>query len=173
MQPLVAWAAGRWRPHRSRRATACRPRLARASVPNLQGADRRALFDAQRRPAPRVHTARLRPARGELVWRPAVWEELERRGATVVVVSFWGRAGRGGQTERIDLLRVESERLVEVERWTSRDELCYALEAPVWERFGTFAGLPLTQGEVVWTAADRSVLIRGRRGGRMFEEFVR
>jgi hypothetical protein len=124
------------------------------------------------RPAPRVHTARLRPARRELVWRPAVWEELERRGATVAVVPFWGRAGRGGQTERIDLLRVECERLVEVERWTSRDELCYALEAPVWERFGTFAGLPLTQGEVMWTAADRSVLIRGR-GGRMLEEFVR
>jgi hypothetical protein len=125
------------------------------------------------RPSPRVHTARLRPPRRELVWRPAVWEELERRDATVAVVPFWGRAGRGGQTERIDLLRVECERLVEVERWTSRDELCYALEAPVWERFGTFVGLPLTQGEVIWTVADRLVLIRGRRGGRTFEEFVR
>src|ERR1039458_6602966 len=29
--------------------------------------------------ASRVHTARLRPARRELVWRPAVWEELTRR----------------------------------------------------------------------------------------------
>jgi len=122
------------------------------------------------RPAPRVHTARLRPGRRELVWRPAVWEELERRGATVAVVPFWGRVGRGGQTERIDLLHVDCERLVEIERWTSRDELCYALEAPVWERFGTFAGLPLTQGEVIWTDADRLVLIRGRRGEREFEE---
>lgn len=47
------------------------------------------------REASRVHTARLRPARRELVWRPAVWEELERRGATVAVVPFWGRAGSG------------------------------------------------------------------------------
>ena len=102
-----------------------------------------------------------------------MWEELERRGATVAVVPFWGRAGHGGRTERIDLLRVECGRLVEVERWTSRDELRYALEAPVWERFGTFAGLSLTRGEVIWTAADRLVLIRGRRGEREFEEFVR
>ena len=101
------------------------------------------------------------------------WSRARRvGGARVAVVPFWGRAGRGGQTERIDLLRVECERLVEVERWTSRAELCYALEAPAWERFGTFAGLPLTQGEVIWTAADRPVLIRGRRGGRTFEEFV-
>lgn len=125
------------------------------------------------RPASRIHTARLRPARHEIVGRPAVWEELERREATVAIVPFWGRAGRGGRTERIDLLRLESDRLVDVERWTFRDVLCYALEAPVWERFGTFAGLPLTQGEVIWTASDRSVLIRGRRGERTFEEFVR
>jgi hypothetical protein len=117
-----------------------------------------------------MHAARLRPGRRELVGRRAVWEELQRRGATVAIVPFWGRAGRGGQTERIDLLRVEEERLVDVERWTFRDELGYALEAPVWERFGTFTGLPLTRGEVIWTADDRLVVILGRRGDRMFEE---
>jgi hypothetical protein len=51
--------------------------------------------------------------------------------------------------------------------------LCYALEAPVWDRFGTFAGHPLVSGEVAWSAEDHTVLIEGRRGGRCFEELVR
>jgi hypothetical protein len=83
------------------------------------------------RTASRIHTARLRPARQEIVGRPAVWEELQRRGATVAIVPFWRRAGRGGRTERIDLLRAEGEHLVDVERWTFRDAFCCALEAPV------------------------------------------
>jgi hypothetical protein len=124
------------------------------------------------REASRVHTARLRPARRELVWRSAVWEELERRRATIAAVPFWGRAGSGGRTDTIKLLRLEDEELVDVERWTSRDELCYALEAPVWERFGTFVGHPLIRGEVIWCAEDRTVVISGRRGDRRFEEIV-
>ena len=124
------------------------------------------------REASRVHTARLRPGRFELVWRPAVWEELAQRGATVAVVPFWGRAGRGGHTDVIKLLRLEDAELVEVERWTGRDELCDALEAPVWDRFGVFAGHPLVSGEVIWSAEDRTVLIEGRRGDRRFEELV-
>jgi hypothetical protein len=120
-----------------------------------------------------VHTARLRPARWELVWRPAIWEELERRSASVAVVPFYGRAGLGGRTETITLLRLDGEELVEVERWTGgRDELCHALEAPVWERFGTFVGHPRVRGEVIWTADDRCVAIRGTRGERAFEELV-
>ena len=87
-------------------------------------------------------------------------------------MSFWGRAGRGGRTEKITLLRLEGEQLVEVERWSGRDELCYALEAPVWERFGTFAGHPLVRGEVLWTADDRCVLIQAQRGDRPFEELI-
>jgi hypothetical protein len=124
------------------------------------------------REASRVHTARLRPARRELVWRPAVWEELERRGATVALVPFWGRAGSGGRTDTIKLLRLEDGELLDVERWTYRDELCHALEAPVWERFGTFVDHPLIRGEVVWSAEDRSVVISGRRGDRRLEEIV-
>src|ERR1039458_4621522 len=120
--------------------------------------------------ASRVHTARLRPARRELVWRPAVWEELERRGATVAVVPFWGRAGSGGRADTIKLLRLEGGELLDVERWTYRDEFCHALEAPVWERFGTFVGHPLIRGEVIWSAEDRTVVISGRRGDRRFEE---
>ena len=124
------------------------------------------------REASRIHTARLRPGRFELVGRPRVWEELERRGATAAVVPFWGRAGRGGHTDVIKLLRLEDAQLVEVEWWTGRDELCYALEAPVWDRFGLFTGHPLVTGEVTWSAKDRTVLIEGRRGDRRFEELV-
>jgi hypothetical protein len=105
--------------------------------------------------------------------RPAaVWEELERRGATVAIVPFSGRAGRGGRTDTMTLLRSDGAKLLEVERWSSRDELCYALEAPVWDRFGTFVGQPHVRGEVVWFAEDRSVLIRGKRGEASFEELV-
>lgn len=95
-----------------------------------------------------------------------MWEELERRRATVAVVPFWGRAGSGGRTGTSKLLRLDGEELVDAERWTSRDELGYALEAPVWERFGTFVGHPLIRGEVVWSADDRTVVISGRRGDR-------
>ena len=124
------------------------------------------------REASRFHVARLRAARWELAWRPAVWDELERRGATIATVPFWGRAGRGGHTDTITLLRLAGEQLAEVERRTGRDELCHALEAPVWERFGTFVGHPLVRGEVIWTAADRCVAICGTRGERSFEEIV-
>jgi hypothetical protein len=120
-----------------------------------------------------VHSARLRPARWELVWRPAIWEDLERRGAAVAVVPFAGRAGRGGETGLIRLSRVENDKLVDVELWTSRDELGHALEAPVCERFGSFAGQPAITGEVTWTADDRRVVITGTRAGKPFEEIAR
>jgi hypothetical protein len=100
----------------------------------------------------------------------AVWAELERRGATVAIVPFSGRSGTGGRTDTIMLLRSEGEELLEVERWTSRDELCYALEAPMWDRFGTFAGHPLVRGEVIWLAEERRVVMRGTRGDSSFEE---
>ena len=62
--------------------------------------------------------------------------------------------------------------MVDVEQWSSRDELAYALEAPVWDRFGSFAGQPSVRGEVIWTGADRTVVIVGTRGDRPFEENV-
>jgi hypothetical protein len=124
------------------------------------------------REASLIHTARLRPGRVELLWGQAVWDELAQRHATVAVVPFSSRAGRGGATATITLSRVENDQLVDVERWTSRDELAYALEAPVWDRFGVFAGQPLIRGDVIWTAADRSVVIVGTRGDERFEETV-
>ena len=83
-----------------------------------------------------------------------------------------GRAGRGGRTATITLSRVDGEGLVDVERWGSRDELGYALEAPVWHRFGSFAGQPHIRGEVIWAAEDRSAVMVGRHGDRPFEEIV-
>jgi len=124
------------------------------------------------RDASQVHTARLRPGRDELLLQPAVWDELARRHAEIAVVPFWGRAGWGGRSETITLSRIENDELVDVERCSSRDELAYALEAPVWDRFGLFAGQPLIRGEVIWTARDRSVVIIGTRGDVRFEETV-
>jgi hypothetical protein len=101
-----------------------------------------------------------------------VWDELERRDATIAVVPFWGRAGQGGSTATITLSRVEDEEMIDAERWSSRDELSYALEAPVWDRFGLFVGQPLIRGEVIWTVEDRSVVIVGKRADEQFEETV-
>jgi hypothetical protein len=77
------------------------------------------------RGASRVHAARLRRSRAELLWGAEVWEELERRGATIAVVPFSGQAGRGGSTATITLARVEGGQLVDVEVWSSCDELGY------------------------------------------------
>jgi len=99
-----------------------------------------------------------------------VWEELERRGVTRAVVPFSGRAGPGGTTGAITLSLVVAGDLVDVERWTGGDELALALEGPVWDRYGHFAGHPLIRGTVTWVVADRRILIAGRRGGETFEE---
>jgi hypothetical protein len=105
--------------------------------------------------------------------REDVWTELVERGASIAVVPFRGQAGRGGRTGRIVLLRGAADALTEVESWTSRDELCYALEAPVWARFGSFAGQPLIAGEVTWFVGARAVEIVAKRSGRHVKETVR
>jgi hypothetical protein len=87
-------------------------------------------------------------------------------------VTFSGRAGRGGSVDRIVLSRGQGNDSVDVEPWSECDELCYALGAPIWDRFGSFAGQPHVAAIVVWTAADRRVVIEGRRGSERFEELV-
>jgi hypothetical protein len=51
-------------------------------------------------------------------------------------------------------------------------EPCHALEVPAWDRFGSFAGQPRIVGMVVWTTADRRVVIAGRRSDERFDELV-
>ena len=124
------------------------------------------------REASHTHQARVHPGRHELVTGDPVWQELGSRSATIAIVLFSGRAGRGGRVDKIVLSRLEGDELVDVERRSSRDELCYALEAPIWDRFGSFAGQPPIAGTVTWTTADRRVAIGGRRGDERFEELV-
>ena len=124
------------------------------------------------REASKPHVARLRVGRFELVRREDVWAGLERRGATVATVPFSGRAGLGGTVGTITLSRVDGGELVDAERWSGRDELAYALEAPVWDRFGQFNGHPWVRGTVTWLPSDRLVLIAGERGDVPFEEVV-
>ena len=124
------------------------------------------------RVASRPHAARLYAGRGELAARQAVWEELERRGAAIAVVPFSGRAGDGGGTGTITLSRFEGDGLVDVERWSGRDELALALEGHVWDRYAAFAGHPWIRGTVTWTVADRCTLIVGQRGGEAFAEML-
>lgn len=57
------------------------------------------------RRAAALHTARLRPARWELVARGAMWEELDRRGVAIATVPFRGRAGHGGEVDVVRLQR--------------------------------------------------------------------
>ena len=90
-------------------------------------------------------------------------------GATVAVVPFSGGAGHGGTTGAITFSGFAGGELV-VERWTGRDELALALEGPVWDRYGQFAGRPWIRGTVMWSLADRCILIAGERGGEAFEE---
>ena len=104
--------------------------------------------------------------------REDVWAELERRGATVAVVSFSGRAGEGGRVGAIAVSRITGGELIDVERWSGGDELTYALEAPIWDRYGVFAGHPRIRAMVTWIVAERCVVISGDRGGERFEETV-
>ncbi|MGO9975160.1 MAG: hypothetical protein ACLP01_20645 [Solirubrobacteraceae bacterium] len=99
-----------------------------------------------------------------------MWEELGRRGATVAVVPFSGRAGQGGTTGTITLSRLEGRQLVHIDDWSVSEELVSALEAPVWDRYGQFAGHPWIRGTVTWTLLERRILICGHRGGISFEE---
>ena len=116
--------------------------------------------------------SRLHPGRGELVGVEALWGELERRGAVIAVVPFSGRAGQGGRIATITLSRLEGNELVDVERWTGRDELAYTLEGPLWDRYAGFAGQPWIRATAAWTVADRSILITGRRGETAFQEVL-
>jgi hypothetical protein len=54
----------------------------------------------------------------------------------------------------------------------TEDVLLDALDASVWDRFGSFAGQPPIAGAVVWVTAERRAVIEGRRVDQWFEELV-
>lgn len=68
--------------------------------------------------------------------------------------------------------RLDGDELGYVDRRIGRGRLAYVLAAVLLGRFRLFAGQPRIVGTVTWTAADRSVVITGRRGGERFEEAV-
>jgi hypothetical protein len=104
--------------------------------------------------------------------RADVWEELERRGTRIAVVRFCGRAGEGGRIGEVILGCDDGDHFVAADRCTRRDELAYALEAPVWDRYGAFAGQPQIRGDVTWILMERSIVISGHRGREPFKEIV-
>jgi hypothetical protein len=83
------------------------------------------------RQASRPHQARIHPADRELTLDREVWEELERRGASIASVRFTGDRRAGASFGPVTLGRVENDQYVELERWEgSGDQLIEALKAP-------------------------------------------
>ena len=148
-----------------------RPRLAAATVPNLQGNGRanRALPRAgDQRPG---RTPPVLPrAREELHALEDVWRALERAGATLALVRFCGGAGRHGTLEAISIRAGERE----LAHWrgAAASELAGALAAPVWGRYGTFRGQPRIAATLTWSVTDRSLLLAGTRGSEHFHEIL-
>ncbi len=99
-----------------------------------------------------------------------MFTELDRLGAACATASFDGRSGAGGHVRTIALTRLVDGKPVESEIGWAHDELGFAVAAPVWDRFGSFAGQPRIEGSVRWNAVNRWVLISGRRGHDRFEE---
>lgn len=124
------------------------------------------------REASAPHASRLRSSRGELLLADAVFAELDRLGAVGAVVPFGGRASAGGHVGRMVLTLLDDAERVDTELGWAHEELAFAVAAPLWDRFGSFAGQPRITGAVKWETANRRVLISGRRGEKRFEERV-
>jgi hypothetical protein len=120
------------------------------------------------RPAPAPHTARVGPARGELVSLEDVWRALERAGAEIALVRFSGGGGRRGTVESVSIEAGGRE----LARWlqAGESELAGALAAPVWGRYGSFRGQPSIRATLAWSVAERSVVLAGTRGVERFEQ---
>jgi hypothetical protein len=122
------------------------------------------------RRAGQPHTARLGPARRELLADEQVWEELEQWRASVALVRF---SGGGGNPGSISAVTLENEDGKELARWSSWEgELPKALAAPIWGRYALFRGHPLVTGLLMWDARARSIAITGQRGGQKFDEIL-
>jgi hypothetical protein len=121
------------------------------------------------RRAGQPHTARLGPARRELLADEPVWEELEQWRASVALVRFCG----GGNPGSISAVTLESQDGKELARWSSGEaELPKALTAPIWGRYALFRGQPRITGLLMWDARARSIQVAGQRGGQKFDEML-
>jgi endogenous inhibitor of DNA gyrase (YacG/DUF329 family) len=122
------------------------------------------------RRAGRPHTARLAPARRELLGDQQVWEELEQWGASVALVGFCGGGGNRGSISAVTLENQDGEQLA---RWSSGEgELPEALAAPIWGRYALFRGQPRITGLLIWDARARSIQVAGQRGAQKFDEIL-
>lgn len=74
------------------------------------------------RQASHMHQARLDQGGTSSMPSDSVWQELKARSVTTASVPSSGRAGRGGHVDRITVSRLDDDKL-DVQRWTSRDEL--------------------------------------------------
>jgi len=102
------------------------------------------------------------PVSAKLLSRESVSESSAGAAWAVAVIAFSGRAGKGGSIGAITVSRVDDQRLVPVGRWRWPDRLVDALAAPVWDRYGTFAGQPAIRGTVTWTVAGHRIVIASR-----------
>ena len=122
------------------------------------------------RRAGQPHTARLGPARSELLVDEQVWQELGRWGADVALVRF---SGGGGDPGRIGAVTLEAAGERELARWENGEgELPEALAAPIWGRYGLFRGHPRITGIVLWDAQARQVIVAGKRGQEQLDEVL-
>jgi hypothetical protein len=122
------------------------------------------------RRAGRPHTARLGPARRELLGDQQVWEELEQWGASVALVRFSGGSGNPGSISAVTLEHADGEQLA---CWSSGEgALPEALAAPIWGRYALFRSQPRITGLLMWDTRARSIAIAGKRGGQKFDEIL-
>lgn len=112
------------------------------------------------------------PRRWELLSGEPVWQELEAGGATIGTVPFRGRVAAVAISIRSRSVDSTATSWSTRSAGAAETSSAYALEGPIWDRFGSFAGQPEIAGTVVWTAADRRVVIVGRRGHKHFDELL-
>jgi hypothetical protein len=96
---------------------------------------------------------------------------LNRKGIDKVTVKFSGGHDSGGTDGiTVDLFGEEVE-WSQKELDTIKEGLYDALEAPVWDRYGTFCGEYHVDGEVIWDVKAKKVFLKGYQEVSVTESF--